>query len=118
MLFFDREILRFAAAVSPFTFSRSKTASDPGQIDHPKSIRMCTYTPPSRKSFRMGSYKKGGEGGTPNHFCIGKSVGNSGGLLAMASSSGYRRRSGSGTCTLLDLSMLMSSSALTTALPR
>ena len=47
----------------------------------------------------------------------GNSIGSAGGLSAMASSSGYCRRSGSGTFTFDPFRMLMSCSAFTTDLP-
>jgi hypothetical protein len=47
----------------------------------------------------------------------GNSIGSAGGVSAMASSSGYCRRSGSGTFTFDPFRMLMSCTALTTDLP-
>jgi hypothetical protein len=47
----------------------------------------------------------------------GNSIGSAGGVSAMASSSGYCRRSGSGTFTFDPFRMLMSCRALTTDLP-
>jgi hypothetical protein len=47
----------------------------------------------------------------------GNSIGSAGGVSAMASSCGYRRRSGSGTFTFDPVRLLMSCRALTTDLP-
>src|SRR5258706_15782857 len=118
MLLFQREILRFAEGISPLPSAdpRQPVIRAKSTIVSPLECALTRRSPVS--PLECAVIKKGGRGVPSHHFCIGKSVGDSGGLLALPSSSGYRRRRGSGTCTLLDLSMLMSSSALTTALPR